>query len=378
MKTNSMNPFRIVLYSFAFTTLLASGLLLAQDQPAGPPPPDAQQPDAQTQSAPANNGGWRRVDQAPPAAAPAPPVDAAPDGPPPAGPAPRATLDPNYSQGPVPYPSQGPGYPSQGPGYPSQGQRYPSQPYPPAANRGPIPPKLTIQPGTYITVRLNQGLSSDRNQAGDGFAATLVKPVVVDGVVVADRGQTIGGRVVEAKKHAISSPRAANSAVTAFRSLYGSTTVSAADAPVTPGVSGSPSVATPEPAATEQRVHVTVVAAGELHHGRPAGEAAGEPERRHRRLVPEFDQPDLLDRRPRDDLRRQLDLARGGGAERRAARGASDTAATTDGCACPRIIGPQEHTRSHVLTIVHVEQVGPGPPLNEPGHPAHRPERANR
>ena len=25
---------------------------------------------------------------------------------------------------------------------------------------------------------------------------------------------------------------------------------------------------------------------------------------------------------------------------------ASDTAATTDGCACPRIIGPQEHTRS--------------------------------
>ena len=38
--------------------------------------------------------------------------------------------------------------------------------------------------------------------------------------------------------------------VTASGSLYGSTTVSAADAPVTPGVSGSPSVARPDPAAT--------------------------------------------------------------------------------------------------------------------------------
>ena len=49
---------------------------------------------------------------------------------------------------------------------------------------------------------------------------------------------------------AISPPRAANSSVTAAGSLYGSTTVSAADAPVTPGVSGSPRVATPDPAAT--------------------------------------------------------------------------------------------------------------------------------
>src|SRR6202044_2093610 len=49
---------------------------------------------------------------------------------------------------------------------------------------------------------------------------------------------------------AMSSPRAANSAVTASASLYGSTIVSAADAPVTPGVSGRPSVAPPDPAAT--------------------------------------------------------------------------------------------------------------------------------
>jgi hypothetical protein len=64
----------------------------------------------------------------------------------------------------------------------------------------PLPPKLTIQPGTYVTVRVNQFLSSDKNQAGDAFSATLVRPIVVDGVVVADRGQTLGGRVTEAKK----------------------------------------------------------------------------------------------------------------------------------------------------------------------------------
>ena len=49
-------------------------------------------------------------------------------------------------------------------------------------------------------MRLNQGLSSDRNQVGDGFAATLAAPVIVDGVVVANRGQTVGGKVTEAKK----------------------------------------------------------------------------------------------------------------------------------------------------------------------------------
>ena len=48
--------------------------------------------------------------------------------------------------------------------------------------------------------------------------------------------------------HAIWSPSSAKAASTARRSLYGSTIVSAALAPVTPGVSGSPNVATPEPA----------------------------------------------------------------------------------------------------------------------------------
>jgi hypothetical protein len=47
---------------------------------------------------------------------------------------------------------------------------------------------------------VNQPLSSDRNQPGDAFTASIVQPIVVNGIVIARRGQTIGGRVAEAKK----------------------------------------------------------------------------------------------------------------------------------------------------------------------------------
>jgi len=47
----------------------------------------------------------------------------------------------------------------------------------------------------------------------------------------------------------------ANAASTAGMSLYGSTIVSLAAAPVTPGESGRPSVATPEPAAASSASH---------------------------------------------------------------------------------------------------------------------------
>jgi hypothetical protein len=63
-----------------------------------------------------------------------------------------------------------------------------------------IPSTLTIKAGTYVTVRINEPLSSDRNQAGDAFTATLTKPIVVNGIVVAQRGQNVTGRVTEAKK----------------------------------------------------------------------------------------------------------------------------------------------------------------------------------
>ncbi len=48
------------------------------------------------------------------------------------------------------------------------------------------------------------------------------------------------------------------------------------------------------PGGGQERVDVAVVAAGELHHQRPAGEAAGQADRAHRRLGAELDQADLL------------------------------------------------------------------------------------
>jgi hypothetical protein len=88
----------------------------------------------------------------------------------------------------------------------SYGQPQPPQPQqrndrPPAAvpHYG-LPSALTIRPGTFVTVRVNQELSSDRNQQGDVFNASLAQPIVVDGVVVAQRGQTVMGRVAEATK----------------------------------------------------------------------------------------------------------------------------------------------------------------------------------
>ncbi len=73
-------------------------------------------------------------------------------------------------------------------------------PAPAAGDPAALPPVLTLPAGTWITIRLDQPLSSDHNQAGDAFTGTLMHPLVVNGLVVAHRGQTIGGRVAEAQK----------------------------------------------------------------------------------------------------------------------------------------------------------------------------------
>src|SRR5215470_5998161 len=64
----------------------------------------------------------------------------------------------------------------------------------------PVPANLVIPPGTVIFARLAEPLSSDRNQPGDTFTATLDRPIIVDGWVVARRGQTIVGSVTTAQK----------------------------------------------------------------------------------------------------------------------------------------------------------------------------------
>ena len=66
-----------------------------------------------------------------------------------------------------------------------------------------MPPPLhqvTLRPGTQVSVRLIQTLSTVRPVAGDTFVATLAQPVIVDGLVIAEKGARASGRVVESRK----------------------------------------------------------------------------------------------------------------------------------------------------------------------------------
>jgi len=186
------SPFRPAVF---LTTglVIASLTVFGQDPQAGPQPPPPPAEPEQAQPAPLPQQppqGWPRVgdpaNQGPNTGAPYGGYQTNPGYPPANG------SNGGYS------PAGGYGYPqSGGYGYPQgpgpQGQMAPYQ-------QPPIPAQLTLKPGTYVTVRVNQFLSSDRNQAGDFFSATLARPIVVDGVVVASPGQTIGGHVAEAVK----------------------------------------------------------------------------------------------------------------------------------------------------------------------------------
>ena len=63
-----------------------------------------------------------------------------------------------------------------------------------------VPQTLTLPVGTLVTVRVEEFLSSDRNQPGDGFTTVLEQPLVADGWVVSRRGETVMGRIVTARK----------------------------------------------------------------------------------------------------------------------------------------------------------------------------------
>jgi hypothetical protein len=61
-------------------------------------------------------------------------------------------------------------------------------------------PSVTLRAGMTLPVRLGESLSSDHNQAGDTFTATLDAPLSAGGFVIAEKGARVEGRVVEAQK----------------------------------------------------------------------------------------------------------------------------------------------------------------------------------
>ena len=72
------------------------------------------------------------------------------------------------------------------------------QPAPQQRQPAPQPRTVTrtVPVGTTVSLRMNEELSTERNQAGDAFTARLEDPIVdVDGNVIVPAGATVRGRV---------------------------------------------------------------------------------------------------------------------------------------------------------------------------------------
>jgi len=63
-----------------------------------------------------------------------------------------------------------------------------------------VPGTLTVPAGTVLIIRTTDFLSTDHNKIGDQFTAVLDQPLVVNGWVVARRGQVLVGQVKDVKK----------------------------------------------------------------------------------------------------------------------------------------------------------------------------------
>jgi hypothetical protein len=59
---------------------------------------------------------------------------------------------------------------------------------------------VTVPKGTTISAKIDQALASNKNHAGDSFAAILSSSIKVDGKTVIPKGTHITGRVVTANK----------------------------------------------------------------------------------------------------------------------------------------------------------------------------------
>lgn len=54
-----------------------------------------------------------------------------------------------------------------------------------------------VPAGTALTVTLAEGISTETNKVGDTFTAHLTEPIIVEGKVVADKGDRVTGRIKE-------------------------------------------------------------------------------------------------------------------------------------------------------------------------------------
>jgi hypothetical protein len=58
---------------------------------------------------------------------------------------------------------------------------------------------VLVPAGTHITVRMIDGVDSNRNKVGDSFQASLEEPLIVDSTQVAPKGATVYGKLEQVK-----------------------------------------------------------------------------------------------------------------------------------------------------------------------------------
>jgi hypothetical protein len=76
----------------------------------------------------------------------------------------------------------------------------PAKPLPTPKKVTPAAVLVTVPQGTSISATVTQTLASNKNHAGDSFAASVSTPVKVGGKIVIPKGAHVTGRVLAAKK----------------------------------------------------------------------------------------------------------------------------------------------------------------------------------
>ncbi len=71
---------------------------------------------------------------------------------------------------------------------------------PPAPVVAPEPHVVELAAGTELAIRLGETLSTDHNYTGDTFRGTLDQRIIRNGFIIAEKGSTVLGRIVDADK----------------------------------------------------------------------------------------------------------------------------------------------------------------------------------
>ncbi|MCC6589474.1 MAG: hypothetical protein IT168_22430 [Bryobacterales bacterium] len=205
-----------LLGAFALGLVVAAGVVMLM-RPAKETPPPVQpsevtqsavpsapsEPEPEPAKAPEPERKWRRSTDPAPKASPvgapvrkksgsaststtagnrqeAPPLSAP-------APAPAAQNEPNSTPAPAPAPVPVAESPAPAPA--------PVRVEPPP--KPPEPRSVTIPEGTVIAVQLSEKISTATHKDGDSFSATLAQPLVVEGLVLAERNSRVHGKVTQ-------------------------------------------------------------------------------------------------------------------------------------------------------------------------------------